>query len=75
MNRKNTEKRKIEWLEVIPIALIVISSIVVGWFAFNKAYDDYKKQHAMRQIRAEIQQILKECEQTQKEWEQRNVPK
>ncbi|MBQ1573017.1 MAG: hypothetical protein IIZ78_29525 [Clostridiales bacterium] len=68
MNRKNTEKRKIEWLEVIPITLIVISSMVVGWFAYNKAYADYKKQHA---IRAEIQQILKECEQTQKEWEQR----
>ena len=82
MNRKQTEKRKIEWLEVIPIAVIVISSMVVGWIAFNKAYDDYKKQHAMRQIRAEIQQTLKECEQTQKEWkqrqkewEQRNVPK
>ena len=71
MNRKKTEKRKIEWLEVIPIALIVISSMVVGWFAYNKAYEDYKKQHAMRQIRAEIQQILKEYEQTQKEWEQR----
>lgn len=45
MNRKKTEKRKIEWLEVIPIALIVISSMVVGWLAFNKTYDDYKKQH------------------------------
>ena len=82
MNRKQTEKRKIEWLEVIPIAVIVISSMVVGWFAYNKAYEDYKKQHAMRQIRAEIQQTLKECErdqkewkQRQKEWEQRIVPK
>ena len=82
MNRKTTEKRKIEWLEVIPIAIIVISSMVVGWIAFNKAYDDYKKQNSMRQIRAEIEQTLKECErdqkewkQRQKEWEQRIVPK
>lgn len=71
MNRKKTEKRKIEWLEVIPIAIIVISSMVVGWFAFNKAYEDGKKQHTMRQIRAEIEQTLKECEQSQKEWKQR----
>lgn len=72
MNRKNTEKRKIEWLEVIPIAIIVISTMVVGWWMLNKEYNDYKEYHSsMRQIKTELQQTLKECEQFQKEREQK----
>ena len=72
MNRKNTEKRKIEWMEVIPIAIIVISTMVFGWWMLNKEYNDYKKYHSsMRKIRTEFQQTLKECEQFQKERDQK----
>lgn len=57
MNRKKTEKRKIEWLEVIPIAIIVISTMVVGWVVFNKTYEDKKKYY---QIRRELQQVQRD---------------
>ena len=91
MNRKKTEKRKIEWLVAIPIAIIVISTMVVGWVGFKKTYEEKKAYYQARrelqevqrdiairkyrqsmkecgQLKTEIQQKLKECEQSQKEW-------
>ena len=67
MNRKKTEKRKIEWMEVIPIAIIIISSIAVGWWMFNREYAEQKKyQMSMRKAMIQLYQI----EQMDKEWKQ-----